>query len=184
MIIIIIKFNRWSKIELITFFHANTHKTLVYTFFRDLFYPPSNTRNDDDYVIDDYYFPNTGGGPSPWPGFFSSSKRKGVRSGAERERAVSTRDSANLEPASRWINTPSSNCGVTIEGARKKPFPARSTLPRYHPLKTRRYARRYHADDSELESRSHSSPSSSRPRVPSLSSRKRNERLWFEARPR
>lgn len=89
---------------------------------------------------------------------FSPPRNERVSGAGWKERVVSTRDSANREPASRWINTPSSNCGVTIEGARKKPFPARSPsplppspLPRYHPLKTRRYARRYHADDSELD---------------------------------
>lgn len=34
--------------------------------------------------------------------------------------------------------------------SRAQPLPP-SPLPRYHPLKTRRYARRYHADDSELD---------------------------------
>lgn len=57
---------------------------------------------------------------------FSPPRNERVSGAGWKERVVSTRDSANREPASRWINTPSSNCGVTIEGARKKPFPARS----------------------------------------------------------
>lgn len=123
-----------------------------------LFHPPERVHDD---VIDDYYFPYiTVPAPWGWPFSvaFSPPRNERVSGAGWKERVVSTRDSANREPASRWINTPSSNCGVTIEGARKKPFPARSPsplppspLPRYHPLKTRRYARRYHADDSELD---------------------------------
>lgn len=91
-----------------------------------LFHPPERVHDD---VIDDYYFPYiTVPAPWGWPFSvaFSPPRNERVSGAGWKERVVSTRDSANREPASRWINTPSSNCGVTIEGARKKPFPARS----------------------------------------------------------